>query len=259
MDIMILLVVGGLALAIFIIQYLVQFTRIRHGAGYVSGGRAFINWLLLILIITSFGAYAYDSQVLHTHRLARIDLFHKHQEASQPVAKSKPKAKKTKHHQDTKPFIKWNDKKAQLNSDGVAPMALQVSPDTHVKIIGERTETVYKEFTTKKSKGQHTAYYDFQYAGKYRIELSRDGHHMTKEIDIRPGEATASSSASSQVSPQPAVNNNQQTAQHQATATNRANNNVHRVAHPQGTPVNHNYYRQPINNQQVTNSSYSHR
>lgn len=253
MNTNVLLVIGAIALVIFLFQFFVQIARIRRGVNYVSGGRAAMNWILLILAVLSFGTYAYSSHVLHTDRLA--DLVQGHKETSQATKSSaKPKAKKSKHHQAIKPFIKWDDKDTRLNKDNVATVAFEVSPDTHVEIIGQRTGQVYKSFTTKKTKGQHTVYFDFKNAGKYELKITRHGKHLTKELEIKPQEGASSSSSASQSSQQPANNNNQTPPQQQpATATTNANNRVRRVRRPKQAPAYN--YRRPANSSQHSSST----
>lgn len=111
MDSMMLLVVGGFALAIFLIQYVVQIWCLRHGRGFVSAGRVCINWLLVILMVFSFGTSAYNSQTLHNRRLPKIRLFQQnHSQSAKSSSKPRPK-KHHKHHQTDKPFVKWDNKK----------------------------------------------------------------------------------------------------------------------------------------------------
>ena len=47
----VLIIVGVIALILLIIQYVGQVRRMRQGDNFVSRGRAFVNWLLLFIII----------------------------------------------------------------------------------------------------------------------------------------------------------------------------------------------------------------
>ena len=252
MDSMMLLVVGGVALAIFLIQYVIQIWRLRHGRGFVSGGRVCINWLLIILMVFSFGASAYNSQTLRVQRLAKIKLFHhKHNQSAQSSSKPQPK-KHHKHHQTDKPCVKWYDTKdPHLNQKGVASMALQVSPDTHVEITGQRSGQVYKNFTTKSHKRRNTIYYDFRCAGTYRIKATRNGKQVTKEIVIKPQESSSSSASSSSSNEVQQSSNSQNSQSRPNTTTNVPN---HARNHSTAVSSVNNYHR-PVNNQPSVNGN----
>ncbi|MBA2914651.1 hypothetical protein [Limosilactobacillus frumenti] len=202
-------------------------------------------------MLYKFGASAYNSQTLRVQRLAKIKLFH-HKHSQSAKLSSKPQSKKHhKHHQTDKPYVKWDDKKdTHLNQNGVASMALQVSPDTHVEITGQRSGQVYKDFTTQSHKKHNTIYYNFKSAGTYHIKATRNGKQVTKEIVIKPQESSLSSSSSSSGSEE-----QQSTISQNSQSRPNAANNVAGHARNHSTPVSSvNNYRRPINNQFSVNS-----
>lgn len=179
----VLIIVGVIALILLIIQYVGQFRRMRQGNNFVSRGRAFVNWLLLFIIIGSIGGTVYadhhskmDSDITETKAITNDN----DEEADQV-------------------YINFDKKKARLNSDGVAPMKIIVSPDTKVKIVGHDTGKVYKTFKAEKSDGPVTIKYDFEYAAKYDIIATRGDKKVKKTITIKEQKNDSSSSSSSSV------------------------------------------------------------
>ena len=179
----ILIIVGIIAVILLILQYIVQVRRIKAGDNYVSGGRAFLNWLLLFVIVGSFGGSVYAN-----HR----------QKAQEAVPVTTTPSSKS--NEDDSLYVNFDKAKAKLNDDGVAPMKLVVSPGTKVKIVGHRSGTVYKKFTTKKGDGPVTVKYKFEYAAKYDIIATKNGKKITKHLTIRDQETERSSYSSSSVS-----------------------------------------------------------
>ena len=179
----VLIIVGVIALILLIIQYVGQVRRMRQGNNFVSRGRAFVNWLLLFIIIGSIGGTVYadhhskmDSDITETKAITNDN----DEEADQV-------------------YINFDKKKARLNSDGVAPMKIIVSPDTKVKIVGHDTGKVYKTFKAEKSDGPVTIKYDFEYAAKYDIIATRGDKKVKKTITIKEQKNDSSSSSSSSV------------------------------------------------------------
>ena len=155
----------------------------RQGDNFVSRGRAFVNWLLLFIIIGSIGGTVYadhhsksDSDITETKAITNDD----DEEADQV-------------------YINFDKKKARLNSDGVAPMKIIVSPNTKVKIVGHDTGKVYKTFKAEKSDGPVTIKYNFEYAAKYDIIATRGDKKVKKTITIKEQKNDSSSSSSSSV------------------------------------------------------------
>ena len=179
----VLIIVGVIAPILLIIQYVGQVRRMRQGNNFVSRGRAFVNWLLLFIIIGSIGGTVYadhhskmDSDITETKAITNDN----DEEADQV-------------------YINFDKKKARLNSDGVAPMKIIVSPDTKVKIVGHDTGKVYKTFKAEKSDGPVTIKYDFEYAAKYDIIATRGDKKVKKTITIKEQKNDSSSSSSSSV------------------------------------------------------------
>lgn len=175
----ILIIIGIIAVILLIAQYVVQVRRIKSGDNYVSGGRAFINWLLLFVIVGSFGGSVYAN----------------HRQKTEPAVSNV--ASSSSEEEDDQVYVNFDKSKARLNDNGVAPMKLVVSPGTKVKIVGHRSGTVYKTFTTKKGDGPVTVKYKFEYAAKYDIIATKNGKKITKHITIKDQESESSSSESS--------------------------------------------------------------
>ncbi|MBD7895362.1 hypothetical protein H9564_06565 [Limosilactobacillus sp. Sa3CUN2] len=178
----VLIIVGVIALILLIIQYVGQVKRMRRGDSFVSRGRAFVNWLLLFIIVGSIGGTVYAD--------------HHSKSDSDDITETKAITNDTDEEAD-EVYINFDKKKAHLNSDGVAPMKIMVSPDTKVKIVGHDTGKVYKTFKPKKSDGPVTLKYDFEYAAKYDIIATRGSKKLKKTITIKDQDNNSSSSSSS--------------------------------------------------------------
>lgn len=179
----VLIIVGVIALILLIIQYVGQVRRMRQGNNFVSRGRAFVNWLLLFIIIGSIGGTVYADH---------------HSKADSDITETKAITNDNDEEAD-QVYINFDKKKARLNSDGVAPMKIIVSPDTKVKIVGHDTGKVYKTFKAEKSDGPVTIKYDFEYAAKYDIIATRGDKKVKKTITIKEQKNDSSSSSSSSV------------------------------------------------------------
>lgn len=174
---------GVIALILLIIQYVGQVRRMRQGNNFVSRGRAFVNWLLLFIIIGSIGGTVYADH---------------HSKADSDITETKAITNDNDEEAD-QVYINFDKKKARLNSDGVAPMKIIVSPNTKVKIVGHDTGKVYKTFKAEKSDGPVTIKYDFEYAAKYDIIATRGDKKVKKTITIKEQKNDSSSSSSSSV------------------------------------------------------------
>lgn len=203
----ILIIIGIIAVVLLIMQYIVQVRRIKAGDNYVSGGWAFLNWLLLFIIVGSFGGSVYAN-----HR-------QKTQEAV-PVASSSSSV----NHEDDSLYVNFDKAKARLNDDGVAPMKLIVSPGTKVKIVGHRSGTVYKKFTTKKGDGPVTVKYKFEYAAKYDIIATKNGKKITKHLTIKDSSDESSSSESSSSSSASSSSASSHSSSSASTNSHQSNN-----------------------------------
>ncbi len=155
----------------------------RQGNNFVSRGRAFVNWLLLFIIIGSIGGTVYADH---------------HSKADSDITETKAITNDNDEEAD-QVYINFDKKKARLNSDGVAPMKIIVSPNTKVKIVGHDTGKVYKTFKAEKSDGPVTIKYDFEYAAKYDIIATRGDKKVKKTITIKEQKNDSSSSSSSSV------------------------------------------------------------
>ncbi|KRL28313.1 hypothetical protein FD27_GL000199 [Limosilactobacillus frumenti DSM 13145] len=180
----ILIIVGIIAVILLIFQYIVQVRRIKAGDNYVSGGRAFLNWLLLFVIVGSFGGSVYANHRAKNEQAVPTDI----------ASSSSPE------EENDQLYVNFDKAKARLNDDGVAPMKLIVSPGTKVKIVGHRSGTVYKKFTTKKGDGPVTVKYKFEYAAEYDIIATKNGKKITKHLTVKDQETESSSSSSSSIS-----------------------------------------------------------
>lgn len=178
----VLIIVGIIALILLIIQYVGQVKRMRRGDTFVSRGRAFVNWLLLFIIVGSIGGTVYADR-------------HAKSESDSDITQTKSIDNDTNEEAD-QVYISFNAKKARLNSDGVAPMKIIVSPNTKVKIVGHDSGKVYKTFKAKKSDGPVTIKYDFEYAAKYDIIATRGNKKVKKTITIKDQKDSSSSSSS---------------------------------------------------------------
>ncbi|MCI1975617.1 MAG: hypothetical protein LKJ51_06850 [Limosilactobacillus sp.] len=177
----VLIIVGIIALILLIIQYVGQVKRMRQGDTFVSRGRAFVNWLLLFIIVGSIGGTVYADH---------------HSKSDSDITETKAITSDTDEEAD-QVYINYDKKKARLNDDGVAPMKIIVSPNTKVKIVGHDTGKVYKTFKAEKSDGPVTIKYDFEYAAKYDIIATRGHKKVKKTITIKEQKNDSSSSSSS--------------------------------------------------------------
>lgn len=179
----ILLMCGIIAIVLLILQFFVQVHRIKRGRGGVGGGRVFINWLLVILIIGGFGGSAYLS-----HQSKRA--------VAQPV---KTSSTVTKQSADTVTLS--FDKDAELNDEGEKKVNFYISPNTKVKIVGHYSRTVFKTFNPRT--GQTKFSYTFDQPGTYDIIATNGDKKVVKKLvvkDYDDSDDKESSSSSSSVS-----------------------------------------------------------
>lgn len=179
----VLIIIGIIAVVLLIAQYIAQVRRIKAGDNYVSGGRAFLNWLLLFVIIGSFGGSVYAN----------------HRAKSEQQAVPTNVASSSSEENDQL-YVNFDKAKARLNDNGVAPMKMIVSPGTKVKIVGHRTGKVYKVFRTAKGDDPVTIKYKFEFAAKYDIVATKNGKKIVKHLTVKDQESESSSSSSSSVS-----------------------------------------------------------
>lgn len=154
----------------------------RSGNRYVNGGKIFLNWLLLLVIVVSLGGVSYANH------------HGQNQEKANKVITPTPSSSTSS--KDDRLYISYNKDKTWLNDQGVAPVKFVVSPDTEVQIKGERTGTVYKTFRTKKESGPVTIRYQFEYVAKYEVIATKKGKRIVKHLTIK-GQESGSSSLSS--------------------------------------------------------------
>lgn len=209
----VLIIVGIIALILLIIQYVGQVKRMRQGDTFVSRGRAFVNWLLLFIIVGSIGGTVYADH---------------HSKSDSDITETKAITSDTDEEAD-QVYINYDKKKARLNDDGVAPMKIIVSPNTKVKIVGHDTGKVYKTFKAEKSDGPVTIKYDFEYAAKYDIIATRGHKKVKKTITIKDqkNDSSSSSSSSSATSSSSASSASSHSSSHASSsnANNGGNNN----------------------------------
>lgn len=199
----VLIIIGIIAVVLLIVQYVIQVRRIKSGDNYVSGGRAFLNWLLLFVIIGSFGGSVYANHRAKTEQVVSTN-----------VASSSSE----EDDENDQLYVNFDKAKARLNDDGVAPMKLIVSPGTRVKIVGHRSGKVYKTFKTAKGDEAVTVKYKFEYAAKYDIIATKNGKKIVKHLTIKDHEDESSSSSSSSVT----SSSSSHSSSHSSSSDNRS-------------------------------------
>lgn len=86
-----------------------------------------------------------------------------------------------------------------LDENGEAKATFKIPAGTKVKIIGQRTQTVYKVIRAKKI--DRRVKYTFKYAARYEITITdKHGNHLVKELTVRDNAPASSSSVSSSIS-----------------------------------------------------------
>lgn len=205
----ILLYVGVGATVLFVVQYLVQIHRVRKGRNYVSMGRVFVNWLLIFLIVGGFGGSAYASHHAHDQQQAVSD--------DHSVRKSS---------EADKIYIRWDKKKAHLDSNGEAKMKITVSPDTKVVIRGHNSHRIFKKFSAKDSDGPVTLHYTFTEDAPYDIIATRGKKKLTKKITIKPYKPAKQSSSSTRVSSSSSSKSSSSSSSHSSSTNNNNRGNT---------------------------------
>lgn len=172
----VLLLCGIVAVVLLILQFFTQVHRIKRGRSNVGGGRVFINWLLVILIIGGFGGSAFLS---HQNK----------QVAAHPV---KTPTTTTKESADSVTLV--FDKKVELNDKGEKKVNFDVSPNTKVKIVGHYSRNVFKTFNSKD--GETNFSYTFDQPGTYDIIATNGSKKVVKKLVVKDHSDSSEDSSS---------------------------------------------------------------
>lgn len=163
----VLLLCGIVAVVLLILQFFTQVHRIKRGRANVGGGRVFINWLLVILIIGGFGGSAF--------------LSHQNKQVAEHTDKTPTTTTTTKESADSVTLV--FDKKVELNDQGEKKVNFDVSPNTKVKIVGHYSRNVFKTFNSKN--GETNFSYTFDQPGTYDIIATNGSKKVVKKLVVK--------------------------------------------------------------------------
>lgn len=172
---------GIVAVVLLILQFFTQVHRIKSGRANVGGGRVFINWLLVILIVGGFGGSAFMS-----HQNKQVAAAHP---VKAPVTTTKESADTV-----TLDF----DKKVELNDEGEKKVNFAVSPNTKVKIVGHYSRNVFKTFSPKSDEAEFS--YTFDQPGTYDIIATNGSKKVVKKLVVKDHSDDSSDDSSSESS-----------------------------------------------------------
>lgn len=173
---------------LFLLSFLIQVRHLRRGVNVRPGKlRVLVNWLLMLIFIGSL------SGLLWT-------LFSASSASEAPASSSSSSSSSAPvqhHHRYSR--VSWKPVDPVLNDNGEAKATFKIPAVTKVKIIGKRTQTVYKVFRAKDH--DRRVKYTFEYAANYEISITdKHGHHTVEELTIRDNMPASSSSVSSSTS-----------------------------------------------------------
>lgn len=180
---------------LFLLAFLIQLRRLRRG-NQVRPGKLMVtfNWLLMIIFVVSLGGLVWTS------------FYSQPAGGSTAVSSSSSSHSSVVHHHNSYSHVSWKPRDLVLDTDGEAKATFKVPVGTSIKIISERTQTVYKVIHAKDH--DRKVKYTFKYAAKYELDITnKHGHHEKKVITVRDNTpaslsvmSTSSSSQSSAVS-----------------------------------------------------------
>lgn len=188
MNLMIVLAV--IAIIILAAQYFSQLRKNRNGNNFVSGGRIFLNWTLVAVLVICVGGIIFGS--IHSHR----------QEAKPAQTDKTENVEYAASDSDNlgKVSIQF-DRKVTLNDNGEAKVKFKVSPQTTLTIRGHKSKEIVKTFKASKGESLVNHTYTFDVAGTYDIIAERGDQKITKQLKVKGNDnAQESSSSSSSVS-----------------------------------------------------------
>lgn len=172
----VLLLCGIVAVVLLILQFFTQVRRIKRGRANVGGGRVFINWLLVILIIVGFGGSTF--------------LSHQNKQVAEHTVKTPTTTTKESADSVTLVF----DKKVKLNDQGEKKVNFDVSPNTKVKIVGHYSRNVFKIFNSKN--GETNFSYTFDQPGTYDIIATNGSKKVVKKLVVKDHSDSSEDSSS---------------------------------------------------------------
>ncbi len=174
----ILLLVAAAALVILIIQVAFQYSNVQKGGTPATRRRATVNWVLLIILVGSFGGsfYATNQPLRRTQAaVSESKTDHTNSQSSSNLTLSTPS-------------------KAVLK-DGAAKVEITVPQGTKLRICNGNTVLATIDNSKETSNSKLT--YRFDQAGIYKIIGTRHNQRFTKRLEITdPQRADASSSSS---------------------------------------------------------------
>lgn len=205
------IILAIIAVILLILQYIRQFRNIKRGRGFVSGGRVFFNWLLMIVLVVSLVG-------------AGITSFTTRHEASSATSKKSNTVKAVSESSSEDKEITLEFKKtARLNDNGEAKVKFIVSPDTKVEIKGHRSGDVYKTFKAASGTVDVKREFTFDTPGEYDIIAKRGSKKVVKHLKIKEQNANSSSSSSSAVS-ESSSSSSSSSSQHSSSASSARSN-----------------------------------
>lgn len=195
---------------LFLLAFLVQVRRLRRG-NQVQPGKLMVvvNWLLMIVFFVSLGGLVWTS-------------FYSQPAGGSTADSSSSSHSTVVHHHNSYSHVSWQPQDLVLDANGEVKVTFKVPAGTSIKIIGERTQTVYKTIHAKDH--DRKVKYTFKYAAKYELDITnRRGHHEKKVINVRYSTPASSSVTSSSSSSQPSAVSHSSSST-PATAVSRAGN-----------------------------------
>lgn len=184
-------VIGIVALVILVIQVGSQYRHVKQGGKPASHGRAVMNWLLLAILVVSFGAsFDGDDQLMLTTSADHVSQQASSQSQDQAAANL---------------TIDIPDKVTM--KDGEAKVRLTVPAGTKLQIY-QGDKVVAAIDNSKQTRASKLSYL-FNQAGTYRIVGIRNHQRFEKALVVSDGQEVASVSSSS---------SSQQSSSSQATA-----------------------------------------
>lgn len=188
MNLMIVLAI--IAIVILAAQYISQLRKNRSGNNFVSGGRVFLNWTLVAVLVICVGGIAFGS-IHHSHR----------QEAKPAQTDKTENVEYAASNNDSLGEVSVQfDRKVSLNDNGEAKVKFKVSPQTTLTIRGHKSKEIVKTFKASKGQSLVNHSYTFDVAGTYDIIAERGNQKVTKKLKVKGNDnlgSTSSSSASS--------------------------------------------------------------
>lgn len=206
------IILAIIAVILLILQYIRQFRNIKKGRGFVSGGRVFFNWLLMIVLVVSIVGVGVTSFATH----------HEASSATSEKAKTVKAVSESTTSEDKEITLEFK-KTARLNDNGEAKVKFIISPDTKVEIKGHRSGDIYKTFKATSGTMDVKREFTFDTPGEYDIVAKRGSKKVVKHLRIKEQNVNSSSSSSSAVS-ESSSSSSSSSAQRSSSASSTRNN-----------------------------------